>query len=443
MENQPTISSDLIRGHIDTIILHTLLESDKFAQQISDSVESKSENEYKINQATLYSSLKRLETLKLVSSYWHDFEDGRRKYFKITDEGKKTVENNLSSWTYSRSIIDKLMNLSPVPVTEFSEIPSTPAPFTRSETEFKQTETQNISVFSQENEKPIEKLIEKPVELPSNDENPIYEADLEVNSENDEQPAADNSVNTVNAETVNAEHERNFRNILNGLIQISAHTAKIEPEQTSEKIEPINAVSDLDSVKTVSDVQKFNETIDETDYNANKSNFNGKIDYGDLTLKGEKEGYLVRISSKDSAKPQGKLLINKLNFVVSALIFVIALAELGILYLAFSQSFGSTSVIILSGIPVIPCLIFGIIYFTHRDKLSKKKILPDGILTAAIAAFNLILVTFAVDFLFEIDFSNTTLLLAALLIPVIYYLDFVLFFALRFFLSPRKAFSYK
>ena len=44
MENQPTISSDLIRGHIDTIILHTLIESDKFAQQISDAVEYKSGN---------------------------------------------------------------------------------------------------------------------------------------------------------------------------------------------------------------------------------------------------------------------------------------------------------------------------------------------------------------------------------------------------------------
>ena len=54
------ISSDLIRGHIDTIILHTLLDGDKFAQQISESIEAKSENEYKINQSTLYRYLKRL-----------------------------------------------------------------------------------------------------------------------------------------------------------------------------------------------------------------------------------------------------------------------------------------------------------------------------------------------------------------------------------------------
>ena len=190
-------------------------------------------------------------------------------------------------------------------------------------------------------------------------------------------------------------------------------------------------------------MQKFNETIDETDYNANKSNFNGKIDYGDLTLKGEKEGYIVRISAKDSAKPFGNILINKLNFAVSALIFAIAILEIGLLYLGFSQAFGSAAVIVLSAISIIPLIVFGTLYFTRRDKLSKKKILPDGILTAAIAAFNLILITFAIDFLFEIDFANSAVLLAALLIPIIYYLDAVAFFALRFTLSKRKAFSCK
>ena len=62
MEPKAAISSDLIRGHIDTIILHTLLDGDKYAQQIIDSVDLKSEKQYQLNQATLYSSLKRLES---------------------------------------------------------------------------------------------------------------------------------------------------------------------------------------------------------------------------------------------------------------------------------------------------------------------------------------------------------------------------------------------
>ena len=55
--NNNAISSDLIRGHIDTIILHALTSGDKFAQQISDAVELKSDNQYKINQATFLAKI--------------------------------------------------------------------------------------------------------------------------------------------------------------------------------------------------------------------------------------------------------------------------------------------------------------------------------------------------------------------------------------------------
>ena len=122
MNQQQAISSDLIRGHIDTIILHTLLDGDKYAQQISESVEIKSEKKYVLNQATLYSSLKRLENLKFVSSYWFDASDGRRKYFKITENGKQEVDKNLSSWAFSRQIIDKLVDYTPEPQTKQSPV---------------------------------------------------------------------------------------------------------------------------------------------------------------------------------------------------------------------------------------------------------------------------------------------------------------------------------
>lgn len=405
MENQPAISSDLIRGHIDTIILHTLLESDKFAQQISDAIESKSENEYKINQATLYSSLKRLETLKLVSSYWHDYDDGRRKFFKITDSGKQTVENNLSSWTYSRSVLDKLMDITSTPV------------FVNSTA--KKVENDDFSVST----------VKESKNSTQNDAVTFSNAHV-IRETKTEEPIKN---------TINEEHERNFRTILNGLIQISERSA--HTESTQNVIEPL--VSIADNAKSDGDVMKFNETIDETDYNANKTNFNGKIDYGDLTLKAEKEGYSVRISSKDSAKPHGNILRNKLNFVTAVLVFITALVEIGILYFIFSNAFNAPSVIVLSAISLVPLLIFAIIYIANRGKLYNGKISADGILTTAIIAFNLILITLAIDFLIEIDFSDTSILLSALILPVIYYLDAVLFFTFRFVLSSRKAFYCK
>lgn len=36
-------------------------------------------------------------------------QGGRRKYFKITQKGKKTYQQNKGNWEYSKQILDKLL----------------------------------------------------------------------------------------------------------------------------------------------------------------------------------------------------------------------------------------------------------------------------------------------------------------------------------------------
>lgn len=105
------IDSDLIRGHIDTIILKVLFEGDKYGIEICKEVEEKSNGTYELKQPTLYSCLKRLETQGLISSYWEESEiGGKRHYYKLTDEGRETFKNNYDEWTRSREIIDNLIS---------------------------------------------------------------------------------------------------------------------------------------------------------------------------------------------------------------------------------------------------------------------------------------------------------------------------------------------
>lgn len=110
-ENSSAISSDLIRGHINTIILRTLYDGDKYGYEIINEIEEKSKGQYSLKQPTLYSALKRLESMDYVTSYWGGVSNGgRRKYFQITDKGKKIVEQNLAEWEYSRTVIDSLIS---------------------------------------------------------------------------------------------------------------------------------------------------------------------------------------------------------------------------------------------------------------------------------------------------------------------------------------------
>lgn len=106
------ISSDLIRGNIDTIILGILYEKDSYGYEIIKTIKEKSNGTYELKEPTLYSSVKRLEKHSLVESYWGDeSQGGRRKYYKITKEGIKAYKHNYEAWNNAKEIIDKLIKI--------------------------------------------------------------------------------------------------------------------------------------------------------------------------------------------------------------------------------------------------------------------------------------------------------------------------------------------
>lgn len=106
------ISSDLIRGHINTIVLRTLYEGDRYGLEIIAEIEKRTHGRYALKQPTLYSALKRLTREGYVTSYWGVGETagGRRRYYALTESGRKIAEQNQAEWEYSRTIIDRLIS---------------------------------------------------------------------------------------------------------------------------------------------------------------------------------------------------------------------------------------------------------------------------------------------------------------------------------------------
>jgi PadR family transcriptional regulator PadR len=104
------ISADLLRGHTDTIILKLLMDGDKYGYEISKLIQSNSSNEYELKEATMYSSLKRLESDGSITSYWGDeTQGGRRRYYRITGRGRQVYAENKSNWEYAKRILDQLL----------------------------------------------------------------------------------------------------------------------------------------------------------------------------------------------------------------------------------------------------------------------------------------------------------------------------------------------
>jgi PadR family transcriptional regulator PadR len=104
------LSSDLLRGHTDTIILKLLAGGDKYGYEISKLVYEHSDQLYELKEATMYSSLKRLENDKHISSYWgSETQGGRRKYYHITESGQQVYTENKQNWDYAKQILDELL----------------------------------------------------------------------------------------------------------------------------------------------------------------------------------------------------------------------------------------------------------------------------------------------------------------------------------------------
>ncbi|HJD00537.1 PadR family transcriptional regulator [Candidatus Arthromitus sp. SFB-turkey] len=108
--SERSLKFNLLRGHTDTIILKLLYEEDRYGYEIIKLITKNSQGEYELKEATMYSSLRRLEADGDVVWYWgDDTKGGRRKYFKITEKGKKTYENNKKNWEHSKKILEKLL----------------------------------------------------------------------------------------------------------------------------------------------------------------------------------------------------------------------------------------------------------------------------------------------------------------------------------------------
>jgi DNA-binding PadR family transcriptional regulator len=105
-----SITSDLLRGHTETIILKLLIEKDSYGYEINKSIQEKTNNLFELKEATLYSAFRRLETAGLIASYWGDETTGaRRRYYTITYEGRQVYKQNKIDWESAKALIDQLI----------------------------------------------------------------------------------------------------------------------------------------------------------------------------------------------------------------------------------------------------------------------------------------------------------------------------------------------
>ncbi|WP_188207528.1 PadR family transcriptional regulator [Alkalibacillus aidingensis] len=104
------ISTDLIRGHTVTIILNILRQGDSYGYEIYKKIIELSDNQYELKEATLYTAFRRLQKEGMIDSYWGDeTQGGRRKYYRITEEGLERYEQSKKEWEFAKEVLDQLI----------------------------------------------------------------------------------------------------------------------------------------------------------------------------------------------------------------------------------------------------------------------------------------------------------------------------------------------
>lgn len=105
------ITSDMIYGYTDGIILRCLIDGDSYGYDLNNSISKKSDHRYELKEATLYTTVRRLEKQGYVTSYWGAESAGaRRRYYSITDKGKSYFKQRLQEWNTMKELLDQLFS---------------------------------------------------------------------------------------------------------------------------------------------------------------------------------------------------------------------------------------------------------------------------------------------------------------------------------------------
>lgn len=107
------ISSDVIRGYNDTMILSILLKEPSYGYEISKQIKTITEGKYIIKETTLYSAFTRMEKNGYIESFVasQDLEGNgkKRTYYRITDAGRDFYKGKCEEWELTKDVVEKFI----------------------------------------------------------------------------------------------------------------------------------------------------------------------------------------------------------------------------------------------------------------------------------------------------------------------------------------------
>src|SRR5262245_35477206 len=103
------INGDMLRGHLDTMILSVLERGEAHGLEILERLDTAGCGLLKFKEGSLYPALYRLEAAGAVKGSWesqpHGRKGARRRIYRLTSRGQRTLAKGRAQWTSFVAIV--------------------------------------------------------------------------------------------------------------------------------------------------------------------------------------------------------------------------------------------------------------------------------------------------------------------------------------------------
>lgn len=109
----PNVDTELIKGTLSLLVLCLLSRRRMYGYEIVTTVRQETDGAFEWKEGSLYPCLHKLERDGLIRGQWRGRRGGRqRKYYCLTEAGRKALTEKTESWRRLRAAMDKIMEMS-------------------------------------------------------------------------------------------------------------------------------------------------------------------------------------------------------------------------------------------------------------------------------------------------------------------------------------------
>ncbi|WP_435921735.1 PadR family transcriptional regulator [Paenibacillus sp. DYY-L-2] len=107
------VNKELLKGSTGMLILTLLDNRDLYGYQLIKELEQMSDGTFALKEGTLYPILHGMETERWLESYWEEAKGRKRKYYRITDSGRRQLQEKKREWHLFRGAVDRVLGEGP------------------------------------------------------------------------------------------------------------------------------------------------------------------------------------------------------------------------------------------------------------------------------------------------------------------------------------------